>query len=132
MAISVSVFNLNAAPGHYIFCVSGQHFDTFKAEVTFRAIDFGEMAAREMLFAKIHHQLGEDISIKNYHPNNCPCKSNCPKLQLTAEQLRVNNSSIMGSMAEMVDVVAWNTKELFSNPGGFLKDSAKKLFGIKD
>lgn len=130
-AITLSTFSAAAKPAEYFFCVQSESFPTFKAHVVFRSVDFGETAARQMVFNDVRMHLGDDVTIKPYSDNLCQCDGTCPILEVTSKDWDGNlsgndNSSIVGSAAEVLDKLVYETKELFTDPGSFLK---RKLFG---
>lgn len=118
----------------YLFCIKSDSFDTFKAQVTFRTVDFGENAARQMVINRVKPHLDGDFEISVYKESTCVCEAECPVLEVTAQDWDGNMSdakanTIMGSAAESLDMIFYNAKEIFNNPGGFLK---KAFFGSKD
>lgn len=128
---------LSAAPSTYLFCVKSDEFPTFKASVFFRAVDFGENAARQMVINRIKPHLTKEFEVSRYNSNVCPCESECPLLEVTAEDWGGNledagAATYMGSAAESLDMIMYNAREIFNNPGGFIKKTffgAQKLTG---
>ncbi len=133
LALTLSLVSLSvtAAPVTYLFCIKSNDFPTFKAEVAFRAVDFGEYAAKQMVINRIKPHLKGDFEIAIYNPEDCPCDQDCPLLEVTADDYKASvedaeAASFMGSAAESLDMIIYSAKEIFTNPGGFLK---KTFFG---
>lgn len=125
-----------AKPAEYFFCVKSSKFETFKAHVVFRSVDFGETAARQMVYNDLKKHLGKDVQITPYNTQSCPCKQNCAVLEVMAKdwdgnmgETETNTSTIVGSAAEMLDKVIYESKEMFTDPGGFIK---RKFFGAEE
>lgn len=126
--------SLYAAPVSYSFCIKSDEFPSFRALVAFRAVDFGENAAKQMVIKRVKPHLKGDFEISIYDPETCPCEDDCPLLEVEAEDWNGNindaeASTIMGSAAESLDLIIYNAKEIFNNPGGFIK---KTFFGSSE
>ena len=119
----------------YYFCVESEDYETFKAKVDFKSLDFGETAARQMLINELNNTLDAELNITPYSPNTCSCKSDCQELQIGAKDWDGNFgdndfsvSGSYGSAVEIADVLISSGQELLNNPGRFLMD---RVFGSK-
>lgn len=111
----------------YNFCVSSPSVKTFKAQVAFSSIDFGETAARQMVFNEVNKALGSEAKITRYN-STCSCHKSCPILEVTCNDWDGNmgendmsTASILGSLAEIADKFVSESKAIFTDPGDFLK-----------
>lgn len=118
----------------YEFCVSSPSFKTFKARVIFNSVDFGEMAARQMVYNDVYQALGQEVLINKYNAA-CQCFDKCPLLEVASKdwdgnlsENKLSTSNMVGSMAEMVDKLVSESKAAFNDPGGFIK---RNIFGLK-
>jgi hypothetical protein len=117
----------------YYFCVESEDYETFKAKVDFKSLDFGESAAKQMLINELSNTLSAELTISLYNPQTCPCKADCQEVQVGAKDwdgnLGDNDFSVSGSYGsavEIADVLISSGKELLNNPGRFLMD---RVFG---
>lgn len=111
----------------YNFCVSSTKMKTFKAQVTFKSIDFGAMAARQMVRNDIVQALGPEVQISTYN-KECACHDQCPVLEVNCKDWdgnmgdnELSSASVLGALAEMTDKLVSESKAIFTDPGGFLK-----------
>jgi hypothetical protein len=112
----------------YRFCVSSANFETFQAKVTFQSIDFGQAAAKQMVFNEVKEKLGQDVKIIAFLAERCACKNDCAVLEVKAKDWDGNFSAgdmstatILGSAAEVADKVVTEAKRVFTDPGGYFK-----------
>jgi hypothetical protein len=116
----------------YQFCVSSSDFNTFKAAVVFKSIDFGEVAARQMVYNKVQSHLGSSVKVQSFSAA-CACADTCALLEVSAtdwdghlSEVGLSTSSILGASAEVLDKVFSQGQRLLTNPGGFVKDFLNK------
>ncbi|AEV31530.1 hypothetical protein [Owenweeksia hongkongensis] len=130
-------FSAMAEPASYIFCIEAEGFESFKAVVTFRAVDFGEGTARQMVMNKVRPALGDTTKIDIILTGTCPCGTDCQTLKVVPKNWSGNLSenydkggakTLPSSCAAVIDKLAYEAESLFSDPGGFLK---RNLFGQK-
>ena len=122
---------LSAKPAIYRFCVSSSNFKTFQAEVSFKAVDFGETAARQMLINHLKEHIQNDLAVHAFS-TGCNCKAACPVLQLSSENwdgklYESEATTLLGSAAEAIDVIVYNSQQLFRDPGAFIRKSLAGL-----
>ncbi|MDZ7846773.1 MAG: hypothetical protein U5L96_08365 [Owenweeksia sp.] len=128
--LMISASKLSAAAATYSFCVSCTGFPSFKATVHYRAVDFGENAARQVLKSKLTKHLKDSLQINPFNQSACPCRNTCPLLELDADSGVLNDGeagSLLGKTAGTLDALIYNISELWNDPGGFIKES---IFGI--
>lgn len=132
-----TAFSAMAEPASYTFCIEAAGFESFKAVVTFRAVDFGENTARQMVMNKVRPALGDTTNIDIILTGICPCGTDCQTLKVTPQNWSGNLSenydqggakTLPTSCAAAIDKLVYETESLFSDPGGFLK---RNLFGQK-
>ncbi|WP_417610175.1 hypothetical protein [Owenweeksia hongkongensis] len=130
-------FSAMAEPASYTFCVEAKGFESFKAVVTFRAVDFGEGTARQMIMNKVRPALGDTTEIDILLTEICTCGTDCQTLKVVPENWSGNLSTnydnggaktLPSSCAAVIDKLAYEAESLFNDPGGFLK---RNLFGQK-
>lgn len=119
----------------YYFCVESEDYETFKAKVEFKSLDFGEMAAKQMLINELKNTLKIDLKVALYNPQTCACPGECPEVKVDAKDWDGNFgdnefsvSATFGSAVEIADVLISSGQELLNNPGRFLID---RVFGSK-
>ncbi len=136
--ILLTTFTAAAQPTTYHFCVKTDKLGSFKAEVTFRAVDFGELTAKELLLYEVRPALGDTVNVVVVKGTNCPCGKKCQVFKLTPTKISGNMGdnydkggakTIPASSAAAVDCLIYEAKSLFDDPAGFLK---RNIFGIKD
>ena len=86
-----------------------------------------------MVRKRLKPHLEDDFSISPFDSETCLCEGTCAVLEVTAEDWdgdinEAETSTIMGSAAESMDLIIYNAREIFSDPGGFIK---KTFFGSK-
>jgi len=119
----------------YYFCVESKDYETFKVRVDFKSLDFGEMAAKQMLINELKNSLPADLKVTLYDPKTCACPGECPEVKVGAKDWDGNFSDnefslsgSYGSAVEIADVLISSGKELLNNPARFLMD---RVFGSK-
>ena len=131
-------FSAAAQSGTYNYCVKTDKLGSFKAQVTFRAVDFGEFTAKQLLLAEVKPALGDTVKIEIVKGTACPCGKDCQVLKVTPKKLSGNMGTnydnggaktIPASSAAAVDCLLYEAKSLFDDPAGFLK---RNIFGMKD
>ena len=127
-----------AQPTTYRFCVKTDKLGSFKAEVTFRAVDFGEATAKQLLLCEVRPAVGDTVKLTISKGTNCPCGKKCQVYKVTPKKLSGNMGdnydnggakTLPASSAAAVDYLIYETKSLFKDPAGFLK---RNLLGVKD
>ncbi len=130
-------FSAMADPSSYIFCIEAEGFESFKAVVTFRAVDFGESTARQLVLNEVRPALGDTVKIDIILTAICPCGTDCQTLtvvpknwsgNLSENYTRGGAKTLPTSCAAAIDKLVYEAESLFSDPGGFLK---RNLFGQK-
>ena len=94
------------------------------------AVDFGENAARQMVARRVDLHLKGAYEILVFDPETCHCEEDCPLLKVSSKDFKgdpqeAEASTFMGSAAESIDMLIFNAKELFNDPGGFIKRAFK-------
>jgi len=114
-----------AQVAEYVFCVKSDTYETFKARVVFRGLDFGMNSAKQMVSNELKEVLKGEFSIKIFD-ESCECVE-CPQVEVNSANWRDNFKkeggdikSIWGSAVEVGDAVISGGKELWDNPGAFL------------
>lgn len=122
-----------AQAAEYLFCVQSENYETFKARVVFRGLDFGKNSAEQMVRNDLEAVLEGDFQISLF-ASDCPCE-NCPQMEVTSKDWDGNFSendgslnNIWGSAVEISDAVVSEGKALWDNPGEFLMT---RLLGSK-
>ncbi len=126
----LSAKSLVAAPFSYEFCVSSSKIETFRALVVFRSLDFGELAARELLANQLRPHLSGFV-IENFD-SSCSCYAHCPLLEVvtgSSDKAANDQQSFIGGAAENLDSWFYEAKQIVANPGGTLK---KAIIGIRN
>lgn len=122
----------------YNFCVKTDKLGSFKAQVTFRAVDFGVFTAKQLLLAEVKPALGDTVTIVVVKGTACPCGKDCQLFKVTPKKLSGNMGAnyekggaktIPASSAAAVDCFIYEAKSLLSDPAGFLK---RNIFGMKE
>ncbi len=131
-------FSAAAQPSTYNFCVKTDKLGSFKAQVTFRAVDFGEATAKQLLLCEVRPALGDTVAIVIVKGTACPCGKDCQVYKVTPKKLSGNMSTnydkggaktLPASSAAALDCLIYEAKSLFDDPAGFLK---RNLLGSKD
>lgn len=114
-----------AQAAEYLFCVQSDNYETFKARVVFRGLDFGRNSAEQMVRNDLEAALNGEFQISSFS-DACPCKD-CPQMEVTSKDWDGNFSendgslnNIWGSAVEISDAVVSEGKALWDNPGEFL------------
>ena len=135
--LMIVTFSAMAESTSYTFCIEAAGVESFKAIVTFRAVDFGENTARQLVMNKIRPALGDTTAIKIKLTDICPCGTQCPTLKVVPENWSGNLTenyekggakTLTTSCAAAIDHLVYETESLFNDPLGFLK---RNLFGKK-
>ncbi len=110
----------------YLFCVNSDNYETFKARVVFRGLDFGRNSARQMVLNDLEAVLEGKFQISPYN-DSCPCGADCPQVEVTSKDWNGNLNendgnfnNLWGSAVEITDAVVSEGKALWENPGNFL------------
>lgn len=131
----ILTFSAMAESASYTFCIEADGFESFKAVVTFRSVDFGENTARQMVMNQVRPALGDTINIDVILTGVCPCGTDCQTLKVVPKNWGGNLSenydkggakTLPTSCAAAIDHLMYEAESLFSDPGGFLK---RNLFG---
>lgn len=120
-------FGLKAQVAEYYFCVNSEEYESFKAHVVFKGLDFGQGSAEQMVRNDLESMLGESMEIKVFSPSTCPCENDCQQVEISAKDWNGNLDerglsfkSIWGSTVEIGDAVISEGRALWNNPGEFL------------
>lgn len=123
LLLSSSAF---AQVAEYRFCIQSDNYETFKARVVFRGLDFGRSSALQMVRNDLEAVLEGDFEISTFD-DSCPCKGECPQVEVSSADWGGKLSdregdikSIWGSAVEITDAVVTEGKALWENPGEFL------------
>jgi hypothetical protein len=120
----------------YYFCVESEDYQTFKAVVEFKSLDFGQSAAKQMLLNDLKNTLEGELIVSKFNTKTCTCKEEkCPEVKIKSQDWDGNISDneftipgAYGSVVEIADVLISSGQELLNNPGRFLMD---RVFGSK-
>lgn len=117
---------LSGQVAEYSFCVQSDNYETFKAHVVFRGLDFGSSSAQQMVRNDLEAVLDGDFEISVFD-DACPCSEGCPQVEVTSKDWGGNLAdsegkitNIWGSAVEITDAVVSEGKALMNNPGQFL------------
>jgi len=117
-------FSGSAAEAPYHFCVATQKMETFRAVVTFKSIDFGELAARQLLVNHLKPYFGDSLQLTAYD-ESCECFDNCPVLEVDPKswkgKLDDDEVNFTGAAVETIDEWGYEVGQMFKNPGGTLQ-----------
>jgi hypothetical protein len=128
LILSFSFSNtIKAQAAEYDFCVQSDNYETFKAHVVFKSIDFGQSSARQMVLNDLDAALNGEFTVVKFNETNCPCEGDCAQVEVTSKDWDGNISdngleigNIWGSAVEITDAVVSEGKALWDNPGQFL------------
>lgn len=114
----------------YNFCVATPGYNSFKAEVVFQAVDFGEGTAKNLLMAKVKPILGDSAVVKKFNHNTCQCQGECQVLVVTPEMdLKTDNLSEFSTTAACsIDKAVYEVREAFNDPKAFLGKAVREGF----
>ncbi len=131
-------FSAAAQPVTYNYCIKTDKLGSFKAQVTFRAVDFGDFTAKQLLLAEVRPALGDTVNIVVVKGTACPCGKNCDVFKVTPKKISGNMGTnydnggaktLPASSAAAIDCLIYEAKSLFDDPADFLK---RNIFGTKD
>tara|TARA_Y100001934_G_scaffold201251_1_gene237278 strand:+ start:1317 stop:1748 length:432 start_codon:yes stop_codon:yes gene_type:complete len=118
--------NLKAQAAEYHFCVQSDAYETFKARVVFRGLDFGETSARMMVLNDLGAVLEGEFKVTSFD-EHCDCYGDCPQVEVTSKDWDGNIGNrqegvngMWGSAVEITDNIVSEGKALWDNPGQFL------------
>ncbi len=126
----LTTISADAESATYKFCINVEGFESFRAEVNFRAVDFGENTARQMVMNEIRSAFGETVKVSITGQAVCPCDNNCQILKVTPRKWDGNMGrnfekagvkTLPSSSAAVIDHLMFEVQSLFSDPGGFLR-----------
>ncbi len=127
--------SLQAQVAEYFFCVESEEYESFKAHVVFKGLDFGLASAEQMVRNDLESMLGPSMQVKRYSAADCPCKNDCQQVEIKAKDWNGNLNdrdlslgSVWGSTVEIGDAIIGEGKALLNNPGEFLMT---RIFGDK-
>lgn len=110
----------------YLFCVKSDTYESFKARVVFKGLDFGENSARQMVLNDLNEVLEGEFSLSR-DSTDCPCRADCPQVEVNSDNWRErfkkgegDIKTIWGNAVEVGDAVISEGRALWDNPGEFL------------
>lgn len=115
-----------AQVAEYLFCVKSDTYESFKARVVFKGLDFGENSARQMVLNDLNEVLEGEFSLSR-DSTDCPCRADCPQVEVNSDNWRErfkkgegDIKTIWGNAVEVGDAVISEGRALWDNPGEFL------------
>lgn len=115
-----------AQVAEYYFCVQSEKYETFKAHVVFRGLDFGRNSAKQMVRNDLEAVLEGQFEIIPF-TETCPCEGECPQVEVSSKNWHKGHpdkeadlENAWGSAVEITDALISEGKALWDNPGEFL------------